>query len=76
METRNDILDEVDEAMELLSQHFTSTEETMQAMKEMFRNVIQQVIEVEMDEELGLERYQRSQMPENEPWNYRNGYSR
>ena len=35
------------------SQHFTSTADIMQAMKEMFRDVIQQVMEVEMDEELG-----------------------
>jgi len=38
------------------SQHFTSTAEVMQAMKEMFRDVIQQGMEVEMDEELGRER--------------------
>ena len=35
------------------SQHFTSTTEIMEAMKEMFRDVIQTVMEVEMDEELG-----------------------
>ncbi len=38
------------------SQHFTSTADIMTAMKEMFRDVIQQVMEVEMDEELGRER--------------------
>ena len=38
------------------SQHFTSTADIMAAMKEMFRDVIQQVMEVEMDEELGRER--------------------
>ena len=38
------------------SQHFTSTSEIMQAMKEMFRDVIQTAMEVEMDEELGRER--------------------
>ena len=31
------------------SQHFTSTADIMAAMKEMFRDVIQQVMEVEMD---------------------------
>ena len=31
------------------SQHFTSTSEIMQAMKEMFRDVIQTAMEVEMD---------------------------
>ena len=43
------------------SQQFTSTADIMQAMKEMFRDVIQQVMEVEMDEELGRERCQRSE---------------
>ena len=38
------------------SQHFTSTADIMAAMKEMFRDVIQQVTAVEMDEELGRER--------------------
>ncbi len=58
------------------SQHFTSTAEIMTAMKEMFRDVIQQVMEVEMDEELGRERCQRAQEPEGAPRNYRNGYSK
>ena len=35
------------------SQKFTSTAEIMQAMEEMFRDVIQTIMEVEMDEELG-----------------------
>lgn len=48
----------------------------MQAMKEMFRDVIPQVMEVEMDEELGHERRQRSAPAEgDQPKNYRNGYS-
>ena len=42
------------------SQHFTSTGDIMQAMKEMFRDVIEQVMEVEMEDELGRERCQRS----------------
>ena len=57
------------------SQHFTSTADIMQAMKEMFRDVIQQVMEVEMDEELGRERCQRASGENSSP-NYRNGYSR
>ena len=57
------------------SQHFTSTADIMAAMKEMFRDVIQQVMEVEMDEELGRERCQRAADPENTTPNYRNGYS-
>ena len=58
------------------SQHFTSTSEIMEAMKEMFRDVIQTAMEVEMDEELGRERCQRSQEPEGKSRNYRNGYSK
>ena len=58
------------------SQRFTSTAEIMQAMKEMFRDVIEQVMEVEMDDELGRERCQRSEEPEEQARNYRNGYSK
>ena len=58
------------------SQHFTSTSEVMQAMKELFRDVIQQIMEVEMDEEHGRERCQRSDAEENTPRNDRNGYSK
>ena len=58
------------------SQHFTSTTEIMDAMKEMFRDVIQTVMEVEMDEELGRERCERSDEPEGTPRNYRNGYTK
>jgi transposase-like protein len=57
------------------SQHFTSTADVMTAMKEMFRDVINQVMEVEMDEELGRERCQRAAESEQRP-NYRNGYSK
>ena len=56
------------------SQHFTSTAEIMTAMKEMFRDVIQTVMEVEMDEELGRERCQRSE--KTSAPNYRNGYTK
>ena len=55
-------------------QHFTSTADFMDAMKEVFRGVIPQVIEVEMNEELGRERCQRV-AGENTSPNYRNGYS-
>ena len=60
------------------SQNFTSTGEIMAAMKEMFRDVLEQVLEVEMDEELGRERCQRASGEESEQFtpNYRNGYSR
>ena len=55
-------------------QHFTSTAEIMTAMKEMFRDVVQTVMEVEMDEELGRERCQRSET--SSAPNYRNGYTK
>lgn len=58
------------------SQHFTSTADIMAAMKEMFRDVIQTVMEVEMDEELGRQRCQRLEAAEGELRNYRNGYSK
>ena len=57
------------------SQKFTSTAEIMTAMKEMFRDVVQTVVEIELDEELGRERCQRAEVSNTTP-NYRNGYSR
>ena len=48
----------------------------MWAMKEMFRDVIQTVMEVEMDEEFGRQRCQRSDAAEGTPRNYSNGYSK
>ena len=57
------------------SQKFTSTAEIMTAMKEMFRDVVQTAMEVELDEELGRERCQRAEVTGSTP-NYRNGYSR
>ena len=56
-------------------QIFGSTSDIMEAMKEMFRDVIQTSMEVELDEELGRERCQRAQASETTP-NYRNGYSK
>lgn len=38
------------------SQKFNSTTEIMDAMKEMFRDVLQQVMESELDTELGYEK--------------------
>ena len=57
------------------SQNFTSTAEIMTAIKEMFREVVQTAMEVELDEELGRERCQRGEASNAAP-NYRNGYSR
>ena len=57
------------------SQQFTSTAEIMTAMKEMFRDVVQTAMEVELDEALGRERCQRAEETDGTP-NYRNGYSK
>lgn len=60
------------------SQKFSSTTEIMDAMKEMFRDVLQQVMESELDTELGYEKSQRvsDSGVEKKPRNYRNGYSK
>ena len=60
------------------SQHFTSTTEIMNSMKELFSDVLQQVMEAELEEKLGYEKSER--MTENAESghikNYRNGYSK
>ena len=60
------------------SQKFSSTTEIMNAMKEMFRDVLQQVMESELDAELGYEKSQRTSETgvEGKHRNYRNGYSK
>ena len=60
------------------SQKFTSTTEIMQAMKDLFRDAIQQVMESELDVELGYEKSERMSDSENDNLskNYRNGYSK
>ncbi|MCI8539602.1 MAG: hypothetical protein HFF18_13275 [Oscillospiraceae bacterium] len=60
------------------SQKFNRTTEIMDAMKEMFRDVPQQVMVSELDTALGYERSQRvsDSGVENKPRNYRNGYSK
>ena len=60
------------------SQNFTSTTEIMQAMKDLFRDAIQQVMESELDVELGYEKSERMSDSEsaNLSKNYRNGYSK
>lgn len=59
------------------SQNFSSTNEVMAAMKEMFKDVLQQVMETELDNKLGYEKSERiSDNAETaESKNYRNGYS-
>ena len=60
------------------SQKFTSTTEVMEAMKDMFRDVIQQVMEGELEDELGYEKSERVSNDDNPAMskNYRNGYSK
>jgi len=60
------------------SQKFTSTTEVMEAMKDMFRDVIQQVMEGELEDELGYEKSERVSKEADPAMskNYRNGYSK
>lgn len=59
------------------SQNFSSTNEVMAAMKEMFKDVLQQVMETELDNKLGYEKSERTSdnAETAESKNYRNGYS-
>jgi len=54
-------------------QNFTSPDEVIVAMKEMFRDVLQEALESEMDTQLGYDRYDIS---EKQTQNSRNGYSK
>ena len=60
------------------SQKFTSTTDIMNSMKELFSDVLQQVMEAELEEKLGYEKSQRiSESDESGiQKNYRNGYSK
>jgi len=59
------------------SQKFSSTTEVMAAMKEMFKDVLQQVMECELDNKLGYEKSERTSDDDETAVskNYRNGYS-
>lgn len=60
------------------SQKFENTSQVMEAMKEMFAEVLQQVMICELDDQLGYEKSERKSHPdgENSERNYRNGYSK
>lgn len=60
------------------SQKFESTTEVMAAMKEMFAEVLQQVMECELEEKLGYEKSERMSDTAEKTLskNYRNGYSK
>ena len=55
------------------TQQFSSTTEIMQAIKEIFRDVIQTAMEVELDEELGQECCECSKQAEGMVPDYQNG---
>lgn len=54
-------------------QNFTSSTDVLNAMKEMFRDVLQETLEAEMDSQLGYNKYDIS---EKQTPNSRNGYSK
>lgn len=54
-------------------QKFTSTRQIMDTLKEMFREVLQESLEVEFDEQMGYNKYEVSAKPSE---NSRNGYSK
>lgn len=58
-------------------QNFTSTTEIMEAVKDMFRDVLQEVMEAELDAGLGYDRRERRADSDCDEVskNYRNGYS-
>ncbi|WP_310176367.1 IS256 family transposase [Neobacillus niacini] len=51
-------------------QKFTSTNQIMETIKEMFSDILEEVLQCELDEQLGYEKHQRRS---DEPSNYRNG---
>ncbi|MDR7002020.1 IS256 family transposase [Neobacillus niacini] len=51
-------------------QKFTSTNQIMETIKEMFSDILEEVLQCEMDEQLGYDKHQRRS---DEPSNYRNG---
>lgn len=59
------------------NENFTSTTDIMTAMKDLFKDVLQQVMACELDTALGYEKSQRlsKSADDQTPRNYRNGYS-
>ncbi|WP_054743231.1 IS256 family transposase [Cellulosilyticum ruminicola] len=53
-------------------QHFTNTDDVLNLLKEMFKDVLQEALEVELEEKLGYDKYQIS---DKTTTNSRNGYS-
>ena len=60
------------------SQHFRSTTDILNSMKELFSDVLQQVMEAELEETLGYEKsgHASDNIEPGKSKNYRNGYSK
>lgn len=60
------------------SQHFTSTTDIMNSMKELFSDVLQTVMESELEDKLSYEKSERMSSNDEKTVskNYRNGYSK
>lgn len=60
------------------SQHFTSTTDIMNSMKELFSDMLQTVMEAELEDKLGYEKSERVSSNDEKAVskNYRNGYSK
>ena len=60
------------------SQHFTNTTDILNSMKDLFSDVLQQVMEAELEETLGYEksRHASENTESGKGKNYRNGYSK
>jgi transposase-like protein len=58
----------------IASEEFKNTGDILSCLKDMFKQVLQEVMEVELDEKLGYDKHERNgtEIPEN----YRNGYSK
>lgn len=54
-------------------QNFTSPDDVLSAMKDMFKDILQETLETEMDTQLG---YDRRDISEKQTQNMRNGYSK
>lgn len=55
------------------NQNFETSEQVLEAMKEMFKDVMQETLEAEMDDHLGYDKYDVSTKSSS---NSRNGYSK
>lgn len=54
------------------SENFTNTTDIMESIKSMFADVLNEVLQCEMDEQLGYDKYERTESGDSKK-NYRNG---